>query len=148
MRKTRKNEPQEHFYSLTLTDNQLRVVQDALEWFFRIQMGQFFDYSTEVAKNGYEYDKNDPENDEKFYQYIRRRNDSKVMFDAAYRIACPNPGPITADMMTAEDMYAIIKHFRWEERPEPKSHDSVDSYKPIILTDETPIKVERLDENV
>ena len=43
-------------YKLSLTDNQLSVLLVALEDYFRTRMNQWFDFATEVAKNGYEYE--------------------------------------------------------------------------------------------
>lgn len=123
-------------YRLTVTEKQLRVIQTALEWFFRLQMGQFSEYTNEVALCGYVYNKDDPNNREEFDKYIRRRNLGRSMFEAAYRVAHPwiyNTGK-TDDMMTAEDTWRVIRHYFWEQRPEPKDHWIVDADKPIFLT--------------
>ena len=135
--------PKEKMYTLTVNEAQLANIQDALEWFFRLQMGQFFDYATTVAKCGYEYDKDDPDNERKFYEYIQRRDDAKELLDKAFRIAQPTNCRQTEDMMIAQDIWADIRHFRWKERPEPKSHDTRDAWDPLHISGLTPVKIER-----
>lgn len=129
-------------YTITLTESQLTVLNRALEWFFRLQMGQFSEYATEVAHNGYKYDKDDPENSEKFNAYIERRNASQDMFERAFRIAQPVLSYKTEDMMVAEDMWASIRYKLWKDKSEPKSHVSVDSYPPLHVSAEPPIGIE------
>ena len=121
-------------YRLTVTEKQLAVIQTALEWFFRLQMGQFFDYVTEIARNGFVYDKSNPNNSEEFERYIRRRNDSQPIFEMAFRVAQPKLGSKTEDMMIAEDTWRAIRHYRWKQRPEPKDHWTVDADDPLFLT--------------
>ena len=135
-------------YSLTLTEEQLTVLNTALEWFFRLQMGQFFDYATEIALDGYVYDKFNPENDKMFDEYIDRRNTSQVLFERAFRVAQPKLCYKTTDMLIAEDIWAVIRHFRWQERPEPKSHDTTDSYPPLHISDQPPVKISKIDHDM
>lgn len=54
-------------------------------------IGQFTDFSDELALNGYEYSKNDLENAQKFKAYIDRRDTCKKLMEQAYRVACPQP---------------------------------------------------------
>lgn len=133
-------------YTLTLSEKQLKVVYTALEWFFRLQMGQFFDYSTEISRCGYKYDKSNPENDRLFNEYIDRRNASQEMFEKAFRVAQPTICHKTQDMMIAQDVWAAIRHFLWQERPEPKPHDTTDAYPPLYISDQLPVRVEKEDE--
>ena len=132
-------------YTLTLTDKQLGVVYDALEWFFRLQMGQFFDFATEVAKAGYVYDKTDPENSKKFDAYIERRNTSQKMFQSAFRVAQPVTATSTKDMRIAQDIWQDIRYQLWLEKPEPKTHGLVNSDPPLYVSTEPPISIEKDD---
>ena len=134
-------------YQLTVTEKQLVVIQTALEWFFRLQMGKFFDYVTEIARNGFVYNKDNPNNTEEFDRYIRRRNDSQPIFETAFRVAHPKPDNKTEDMMTAEDTWRAIRHYRWKQRPEPKDHWTVDADDPLFLTaDGHVVKIEEVTE--
>ena len=132
-------------YSLTINGNQLEIVKTALEWFFRLQMGQYFDYCTEIAHNGYVYDRDNPENDRLFAEYIQRRNESQEKFIEAYRIACPRVCSTTEDVNIAIDIWQEVRYFLWKERPEPKPHDTVDSRNPLHRSSEPPIQIRRAD---
>lgn len=137
------------YYDLTLSENQLRVTMIALESYFRTHMGQFFDFATEVAKNGFVYTKKNPENDRLFNEYINRRNDSQEMFEKAYNIAAPNlhERKKTPDMQTAIDIWHVIRYQRYLERPEPKDHYTVDAYPPHPTTDESLPKLTKVYQN-
>ena len=130
-------------YRITVSENQLRVIQLATEWFFRLQLGQFHDIADELALDGWQYDKSDPHNDQKFEAFLKRRNDCKAIMETAYRVAQPALCGKTKDMLTAEDIFVAIRHFRWEEREEPKGHDGVDARPPIFFSGEKPVKVRR-----
>ena len=132
-------------YKLTMTGEQLVVMSTALEWFFRLQMGQFFDYATEIAKDGYEYDKENPDNDRLFNEYIFRRDECQEHMEIAYRIAQPRVCNCTEDMNIAIDMWQAIRYYRWKERPEPKPYDTVDSRPPLHRSSEPPIQIGRAD---
>ena len=119
-------------YKLAVTKNQLRVIMIALESYFRTRMGQFFDLATDVAKNGFVYTKDNPENDRLFNEYINRRNDSQDMFEKAFNVAAPDPYKRnkTPDMVTAIDIWHVIRYQMYLEFPEPKDHYTVDAYPP------------------
>ena len=130
-------------YRIELTENQFKTVQHGLETWERMMMGQFMDFADELALNGYNYDKSDPENDEKFKAYIERRNECRELMERAYRAACPVPQNKTDDMLVIEDIWAAMRYQMWKDRPEPKSHDTVDSRKPMGVSNEPIPKIER-----
>lgn len=119
-------------YNLTVSKNQLRVIMIALESYFRTRMGQFFDFASDVARNGFEYTRDNPDNDRLFNEYISRRNDSQDLFEKAFDVAAPNryERKKTPDMITAIDIWHVIRHQRYLEFPEPKDHYTVDAYPP------------------
>lgn len=130
-------------YKIELTENQFKTVQRALEMWERTMMGQFMDFADELALNGYRYDKSDPKNNEKFKAYIERRNESQNLMEKAYHAACPIPQSKTEDMLTIEDIWVAMRYQMWQDRPEPKPHDTVDSRKPFRVSDEPIPKIER-----
>ena len=134
-------------YTISVTKNQMRIIMNALESYFRTRMGQFFDFSCEVALNGYEYDKENPENDKLFNEYIERRNESEDLFMKAYDVAAPNrwERKKTKDMVSAIDIWHVIRHQLYIERPEPKDHFTVDAYPPHPNSDEPLITIERVE---
>ena len=119
-------------YNLTVSKNQLRVIMIALESYFRTRMGQFFDFASDVARNGFEYTRDNPDNDRLFNEYISRRNDSQDLFEKAFDVAAPNryERKKTPDMITAIDIWHVIRHQRYLEFPEPKDHYTVDADPP------------------
>ena len=131
-------------YNMSLSRNQLRVINVALETYFRVLMGQHFDLATEVALNGYEYNPEDPDNSRKFDDYIERRNEAQDLYDKAFRVANPNLNAVkkTPDMRTAIDIWHVIRHQFYLERPEPKDHWTVDSTVPFQIAEEPLPKIE------
>ena len=133
-------------YNLTVTGEQLRLIWEALEEYERLRMGQWFDFATDLAANGYVYDKNNPDNDRLFDEYIDRRNKSQDEFDKAYRIAAPRIIQKTESMLIAEDMWTMIRHYLYMERPaEKRKIFNVASYPPLHSGSEPRIKIERRD---
>ena len=135
-------------YKLAVTKNQLRVIMIALESYFRTRMGQFFALASDVARNGFVYTKDNPENDRLFNEYINRRNDSQDLFNKAFDVAAPNlfERNKTPDMVTAIDIWHVIRHQMYLEFPEPKDHYTVDAYPPIPCGDEPLPKIVKGDE--
>jgi len=136
-------------YKLVVTRNQLRVIMIALESYFRTRMGQFFDFASDVAQNGFVYSKDNPENDRLFNEYINRRNDSQDLFNKAFDVAAPNlfERKKTTDMVTAIDIWHVIRYQRYLEIPEPKNHYMVDAYPPFQQSDEPLPKLEKTNGN-
>ena len=115
-------------YELTVSKNQLQLLQEALESYFRIRTGQFWDLADELAHLGYVNDKNDPNNDLQFQAYLTRRDDALRYFEHAYRLAKPDPVPQRPpEIMIAIDMWSAIRHFQSQEQPEPKPPCTMDS---------------------
>ena len=124
-------------YRLEVSEEQLKVINTALESYFRTHMGQFFDFTDEIAFRNFTYKAGDAETHDEFDMRINRRNKAQEEFDKAYMIACPQIGYKTDDEMRAIDIHNTIRHFLWERRPEPKSHDTNESYSVIPMMDET-----------
>ena len=122
-------------YRLTVSENQFRVIMIALESYFRVRMGQFDDLSDDLAFNGFDYDTpNDEKRQLDFSTRIGRRNTCKDMMDQAFRIAQPRLRADdyygkTPDMVSAIDIWHVIRHQRWLDNPN-RQHWTVDSTKP------------------
>lgn len=114
-------------YHMTMNEAQLRVVKSALEDYFRTRMGQFWDFTDEVALAGWTYNKDDPENSRKFDDFLHRRDAAKMVFETGFKIAQPWQCDKTREMLIAEDIWSVIRHQFYMERPEPKDHYTTDS---------------------
>lgn len=138
----------EKMYKLTISKNQLRVIMIALESYFRTRMGQFFDFASDVAQNGFVYKRDNPDNDRLFNEYIDRRNESQDLFKKAFDVAAPNryERNKTPDMVTAIDIWHVIRHQMYLEFPEPKDHYTVDAYPPTPCGNEPLPKIAKEEE--
>ena len=117
----------------------------ALESYFRTRMGQFFDFASDVAQNGFVYSRDNPDNDRLFNEYINRRNESQDLFEKAFDVAAPNryERNKTPDMVTAIDIWHVIRHQMYLEYPEPKDHYTVDAYPPTPCGEEPLPKIKK-----
>ena len=132
-------------YTLELSKEQAEIIKIALEEYFRLRMNQWFDFATNIALCGYEYDKSDQDNNRKFNAYINRRNESQELFEKAFQTAQPNFQLKTAEMMIAEDIWQVIRHKLYLDRGGDPNGWSVDAREPIKLSDETLPKMEVFD---
>lgn len=127
-------------YILEVSDKQAEIIKIALEEYFRLRMNQFWDFATEVAASGYEYNKEDPENDRKFNEYIERRNKSEKMFQDAMRIAQSGDQrpfiPQTDEMLRAQDVWQVIRHQLYLNRGGSVNDMVADAKVPLSRTGE------------
>lgn len=133
-------------YTLELSKDQAEIIKIALEEYFRLRMNQWFDFATNIALCGYEYDKSDQDNNRKFNAYIKRRNESQELFEKAFRTAQPNYHMKTDEMMIAEDIWQVIRHKLYLDRGGDPNGWCVDAREPIKMSDEPLPKMERVEE--
>ena len=130
-------------YRLTLTENQLRVINIALEEYFRASLGQWSGLADRLAFRGYNR-KHDMGTE--VDRRIVKRNAARHMLDAAGAILlsesdCAGNCDLTKteDEKIASDMWRIL---RWELQPESFKREIYrDTYHE---SDEPPIKVEEV----
>ena len=132
-------------YTLELSEEQANIIKIALEEYFRLRLNQWFDFATNIALCGYEYDKSDPDNDRKFDDYINRRNESQELFEKSFRTAQPNYQMKTDEMMIAEDIWQVIRHKLYLDRGGDPNGWSVDAREPMRMTGEPLPKMERME---
>lgn len=135
-------------YTLELSEKQAEIIKIALEEYFRLRLNQWFDFATNIALCGYEYDKNDPENDKKFDDYINRRNESQELFEKAFQIAQPNYQLKTVEMMIAEDIWQVIRHKLYIDRGGDPNGWCVDARKPLKMSDEPLPKMKGINDEI
>ena len=133
-------------YTLEISEKQAEIIKIALEEYFRLRMNQWFDFATNIALCGYEYDKSYPDNDRKFYDYINRRNESQELFEKAFRTAQPNYQMKTDEMMIAEDIWQVMRHRMYLDRGGDPNDWCVYARKPLKMSDEPLPKMERVEE--
>lgn len=127
-------------YTLEVSEKQAEIIKIALEEYFRLRMNQWWDFATEVAGSGYEYNKEDSENSEKFNAYIERRNKSEKMFQDAMREAQSGDRrlyiPQTEEMLRAQDIWQVIRYRLYLDRGGSINDMVVDARTPMSRTGE------------
>ena len=108
-------------WKVTLDEKQLILIKNALEFYFRFMMGQEMYVANEFCLNvlgGYGVD-----------EYCERREKAEQALRVCFRSVfpkgyCEKKSDASVDMA---DMWSAIRHALWQERPEPKTHDTVDA---------------------
>lgn len=109
-------------YTIELTENQVRVIQNALEEYFRLRMWQYTEFCTDMAELNADLSPDNPNHELIFDEYIQRRNHMKEVMRAFFRIAFEPTGYLkekTDDMLIAECIWDAIRCerglSRWEQ---------------------------------
>lgn len=138
-------------YKLTVSENQLRVMMIALEDYFRTRMGQFSDLADDLAFCGFDYSQPfDADREKDFYARIDRRDDCQDLMRQAHgkaqpRLLASDYYNKTPDMISAIDLWHVIKHHWWKENPNRKDW-TVDAYPPHPESDEPLMIIEPIEE--
>lgn len=132
-------------YTIHLNKKQLWLIQEALEEWFRLRLGQVFDLADALAFQNYEYKQNDPEFDER----ITRRDEGEILLSNAMKAFSANNinhWHKTKDVEVAIDMWHVIRHFFWEQQPQElkdKYSYNTDAGPVYIFGEEPMIGVEK-----
>lgn len=108
-------------YRIELTEEQMRITKKALEEFFRLRMGQDFDFSDDMACLNSEF----PTEESAFSKMIARRDHMRELMRAFFAIAFEPKGYLekkTDEMLVAEDIWEAIRYARGEGRHESPLH--------------------------
>lgn len=122
------------FYQLTVTEKQLRLINTALEEYFRIGTNQWGDLADRLARIGVDLSPENPNHKWIFDSMILTRDDVRVVLEAAGRILWPQGfAKQDEDNILAQDIWQVIRHQLWLDRPDKdKLGYCVDGNKPII----------------
>lgn len=102
-------------YIIELTENQVRVIQNALEEYFRLRMGQYTEFCTDMAELNADLSPDNPHHELIFDRYIQRRDHMEEVMRAFFRIAFEPIGYLkekTDDMLIAECIWDAIRCVR------------------------------------
>lgn len=102
-------------YTIELTENQVRVIQDALEEYFRLRMGQYTEFCTDMAELNADLSPDNPHHELIFDRYIQMRDHMEEVMRAFFRIAFEPTGYLkekTDDMLIAECIWDTIRCVR------------------------------------
>lgn len=102
-------------YTIELTENQVRVIQNALEEYFRLRMGQEWDFCNNLASINVDLSPDNPNHEHLFDMYIARRDHMQEVLRSFFRIAFEPTGYLkekTDDMLIAECIWDAIRCVR------------------------------------
>lgn len=106
-------------YQIELTEAQVKVVQNALEEYFRLRMGQERDFCDDMAIIDCDLSAENPNHNRIFDLYIARRNHLQELMRAFFRIAFEPTGYLRSKnetMLIAEDIWDSIRFARGMSR--------------------------------
>ncbi len=110
---------------LAVTEKQLRRIMAALEEYFRLRMGQTWDFADDICLQG--LDLSGLDRDKKFDSFITRRDEFRErMKDLILRIGVEGDRTRlrkTEEMLEMIDVWHVIRHWLWEQLPAEKKSD-------------------------
>ena len=112
-------------YTIELTEEQMRVTQNALEEYMRLRMGQDMDFSTDMAFLGRDMSPDNPSHEKIFDSCIARRDHLREIMRAYFHIAFEPTGYLkekTEDMMIAECLWDAFRFARGLSRWDQPFH--------------------------
>ncbi len=124
-------------YILELNENQLYLVKDALEEYFRIRMGQWDDLADSMARKNIDLSPGNPNHENIFNEYITTREAVKKVLkcagDIVWEFLIDNPK--NEEQLIAEDIWQVIRHELWKQNTN-RDEWCVDSRKPMQVSNE------------
>ena len=126
-------------YTIELTENQVGVIQNALEEYFRLRMGQYTEFCTDMAELNADLSPDNPNHELIFDRYIQRRDHMEEVMRAFFRIAFEPTGYLkekTDDMLIAECIWDAIRCERGLSRWEQPLHTGSEPVLKINVTGE------------
>ena len=118
--------------TVTLTDEQLRLVNRAIEEYFRLRLNQWWDFADDVCLQGVDLSNENPNRGKVFDEYIIRRDALKASFEALFHQFTITTSQKSQDCMDLIDIWDAIRHWIWEQKPpEDRITWTVDAAKPL-----------------
>ena len=122
---------------MRMSENQLRLIQDALEEHFRLRMGQvnLDGLADDLCQQNIDFgDPGTEEHDRLFDNYIERRENAMQKLREFMDICFDNSWERkqkTENVICEIDIWHVIRHFFWKQKPPEKRLDwTVDAYPP------------------
>ncbi len=125
-------------YTIEVNEAQIRVISAALEEYFRLRMGQEFDFCTDLASLNHDLSPQNQKHDWIFDMYIARRDHLQELMRAFFRIAFEPTGFLekkTDDMLIAEDIWDVIRTARGLSRWDSQLHVSNEPMPKVVKKD-------------
>lgn len=97
-------------FQIELTGAQAKLIERALEEFFRLRMGQYSEFAEDMALDGFDYANH---TDEEFVERMKRRDEINCAMEAVKRIIWPPFGTNikrTPEEDNVIDIWHVIRH--------------------------------------
>lgn len=135
-------------FVVEMSEVQFRLMNVAIEEWFRVRLNQWSDLARDLARGSYKHDSNDPQKKEKFAAYMARMHATEAVLKAAMEVAQPYrytmPAPKSVEQIVLEDMWQAIRFFTWEydNKDTPLSERGFGPCEPFYESKEPPMKIE------
>ena len=130
-------------YKITLTEEQLALVETAVEMMLRTGMGQMYDLAGWLVLSGYDY----PTGSTEFDIYLAQRKLIESVLEGISRniTECPHGKGESNSVKELKTLYEAIGHQQWRD----SGMDEWDcrSHEPMKFGSEPIPKIERLEES-
>lgn len=127
-------------YNLEMNEAQVKIIQVALEEYFRVRMNQWGELAEDLASVGFIYDKEGPNNHENFQKYIDRREKTEDLLKKAMMEAQPDRNrkamPVSDNVLIAEDIWQVIRYQLYLDSKHAKNEYNVASRPPFAMSSE------------
>lgn len=130
-------------YKLEVNEEQLSVINEALEEYFRIRMGQWGQLADELSMQNVDMSPENPAHSRIFDRFITTRDCVREIFGSVNRILSEGLQKKTQRMLVAEDIWQVIRHQIWIDRG-AKDDWCVDSREPMQWSDEPLPKIDKM----
>jgi hypothetical protein len=137
-------------YTLKCNEAQLRVINIALEEYFRLRLGQMGDLANDLSMLSYQ-NLSEEERHEFFDKILQTREHTRFCLDAAYRIATDDRRSHNQTLigkthyrLFCEDIWRVIRHQLWLDAGGPEHMPGVvDGDEPRPVSNEPLPTVQR-----
>ena len=127
---------EEKRFILELNEKQLRIVNEALEEYFRIRMGQWWDLSDSLASKNLDFSPENPNHEQILNSFIIYRDCVREALEAVGRMLWGNMNnPKSEEQLIAEDIWRVIRYRLYLESGSTDTW-RVDAYPPIFVSGE------------
>lgn len=125
-------------YCIELTEKQVRIVNMALEQYFRVRMNQWWDLADSLAAHGVDFSPENPNHDRIFNTFLNTRDAVREVFACAGRILWPNLElKQSEEQCIGEDIWQVLRHELWKNsKDRNKKNWTVDAQEPLKLSKE------------
>ena len=126
-------------YTIELTKKQMLMIETATEEYFRLRMGQDWEFCDDIAGLNHDLDPTNPNFERNFDNFIKRRDHLRELMQAFYRIAFEPEGYLKAkseEMLIAEDIWEAVRIALGRSRWDSPLHVGSEPFPKVVKHEE------------